>query len=72
MYIGIVILIKFVSSTRVPSVSVKHFSNGAQFLNTTCVTALSGCFLWGLLPATAAAIVFGTVIFPVTKIYPSE
>ena len=69
LYIGIVILIKSVSSTRVPSVSVEHFSNGAQFLNPTCVAALSGCFLWGLSPA---AIVLVIVIFPVTKIFASE
>ena len=42
---------------------------GAQFLNTTCVAALSGCFCWRLPPATAAAIVLVTVIFPATKIY---
>ena len=68
LYIAIVILIKFVSSTRVPSISVKHFLNGAQFLNTTCVAALSGCFLWTGLPV----IVLVTVIFSVTKIYVSE
>ena len=43
-----------------------------QFLNTTCVVALSGYFLWGSQPATSAAIVLVTVIFPVTKIYTSE
>ena len=52
-------------------VSVLQSLNGAQFLNTTCVAALSGCFLWGSPPA-AAAIVLVTVIFPVTKIYASE
>ena len=70
MYIGIVILIKFASSTRVPSISVEHFSNGAQFLNTTCVAASSGCFLWEWVPAgepAGMAIVFVTVLFPVTK-----
>ena len=72
MYIGIVILIKFASSRRVPSISVEHFSNGAQFLNITCVAASSGCFLWGSFPAPAAAIVLVTVIFPVTKKYASE
>ena len=39
LYISIVILIKLASSTRVPLVSVDHFSNGAQFLNATCVIA---------------------------------
>ena len=75
MYIGIVILIKFASSTRVPSISVEHFSNGAQFLNTTCVAASSGCFLWGWIPAgelVGTAIVLVTVIFPITKIDASE
>ena len=75
MYIGIVLLIKFASSTRVPSISVEHFSNGAQFLNATCVAAVSGCFLWGRVPAGAlvgAAIVLVTAIFLVTKIYASE
>ena len=50
-------LIKPASSTRVPSISVKHFSNGAQFLNAT--------FVLLLLPPV-------TLIFPVTKIYASE
>ena len=68
MYNGIVILIKFASSIRVPSISVEHFPNAAQFLNTTCVAEASGCFLWtGLSPA--AAIVLVTAISPVTKIY---
>ena len=71
LYIGIVILIKSLSSARVPSISVEHFLNGAQFLNTTCVAAVSACFLWESAPA-AAAIVLVTVIFPVTKIYWSE
>ena len=53
-------------------ISVLQSSDGTQFLNTTCVAALSGCFLWALPPATAAAIVPVTVIFPVTKIYASE
>ena len=53
-------------------ISVLQFLNGAQFLNNTCVAALSGCFLWGSPPATAAAIVLVTVIFHVTKIYASE
>ena len=75
MYIGIVILIKFASSARVPSTSVEHFSDGAQFLNTTCVAATSGCFVRGRVPAgepVGTAIVLVTVIFPVTKIYASE
>ena len=49
-------LIESVSSTKVLFISVLHFSNGAQFLNTTWVAALLG------IPA----------IFPVTKIYMSE
>ena len=49
-------LIKSASSTRVPSISVEHFSNGAKFLNATFVL---------LLPPV-------TLIFPVTKIYASE
>ena len=53
-------------------ISVLQSLNGAQFLNTTCVAALSGCFLWGSTPATAAAIVLVTAIFPVTKIYALE
>ena len=53
-------------------ISVLQFSNGAQFLNTTCVAALSTCFLRGSRPTAAAAIVLVTVIFPVTKIYASE
>ena len=63
-------------STKVPFVSVLNLLNGVQFLNTTCVAAVSGCFLWGSSPAAAAAaaaaIVLVTVIFPVTKIYASE
>ena len=51
-----VILIKSASSTRVPSISVERFSNGAQFLNATFV----------LLSPPAK------VIFSVTKIYASE
>ena len=68
-------LIKSVSSTKVSFISVLHFSNGAQFLNITCVAASSGCFLWGKVPSgepAGTAIVFVTVIFPVTKIYASE
>ena len=75
MYIGIVILIKSVSSTRVPSISVEHFLNGAQFLNTTCVASVSGGFLWGSVPEgepAGTAIVLVTVIFPVNKIHASE
>ena len=64
-------MIRSASSTRVPSISVEHFSNGAQFLNATCVAASGSCFLWGL-PSATAAIVLVTVIFPVTKIYASE
>ena len=47
---------KSVSSTKVSFIYVLHFSNGAQFLNTTCV-------------ATSLDVV---VIFAVTKIYASE
>ena len=46
-------------------ISVLQSLNGAQFLNTGCVAAVNGCFLLTGLPA----IVFVTVIFPVTKIY---
>ena len=49
-------------------ISVLQSLNGAQFLNTACVAAVSGCFLWIGLPA----IVLVTVIFPATKIYASE
>ena len=56
LYIGIVILIKFASSTKVSLISVLHFLNGAKFLNATFIT---------LSPAV-------TLIFPVTKIYASE
>ena len=56
-------------------ISVLQSLNSAQFLNTTCVPALSTFFL--ILPpaaaaAAAAAIDLVTVIFPVTKIYASE
>ena len=56
-------------------ISVLQSLNSAQFLNTTCVSALSTFFL--ILPpaaaaAAAAAIDLVTVIFPVTKIYASE
>ena len=56
-------------------ISVLQFSNGAQFLNTTCVAASSGCFLWGSVPSgepAGTAIVLITVIFPVTKRYALE
>ena len=49
-------LIKSISSIKVSFISVLHFLNGVQFLNVTCVAALSGV----------------AVIFPVTKIYASE
>ena len=54
---------------------MEHFSNGGQFLNTSCVAATSGCFVWGRVLAgepAGTAIVLVTVIFPVTKIYASE
>ena len=44
------------SSIKGSFISVLHFSNGAQFLTTTCVAALLGV----------------AVILPVTKIYASE
>ena len=44
------------SSIKVSFISVLHFSNVAQFLNTTCVAALLGL----------------AVILPVAKIYASE
>ena len=74
LYIGIVILIKFASPTRVPSISVELYSNGAQFLNATWVASVSGYFTFfgrELSPVTAA-IVLVTAIFPVTKIYAPE
>ena len=70
MYIGIPILIKSAKSTKVSLISVQQ-----SFLNATCVDAVSGCFLWGWKPAgepAETAIVFVTVIFPLTKIYGSE
>ena len=66
MYIGIVILIKFASSTTVPSISVEHFSNGVQFLNAIDVIAASA------ISAVSAAFRLLTAISPVTKIYGSE
>ena len=47
------------SSIKVSFISVLRFSNGAQFLKTTCVTALF-------------ALLGVAVIFPVTKMYVSE
>ena len=44
LYIGFVILIKSASSTKVPLISALYFFNGAQFLNATCVAAVSDCF----------------------------
>ena len=59
------------SSTKASLTSVLKALNGAQFLNATCVAALSGSFVSeGLQPA--AAIVLVTVIFPVSKLYASE
>ena len=66
LYIGIVILIKFVSSTKVSFISVLHFSNGLQFLNAVGVIAPSA------ISAVSVAFLLLTVIFPVTKIYASE
>ena len=61
MFIGIVILIKCVSTTRVPSISVEHFLNGAQFLNTACVAALSGCFSFLGIGGLAARLVLRVI-----------
>ena len=47
-------------------ISVLHFSNRAQFLNTTCVIAPRA-----ISPVSAAFLLLA-VIFPVTKIYASE
>ena len=44
------------SFIEVSFISVLHFSNGAQFLNTTCVAALLGV----------------AVILPATKMYASD
>ena len=44
------------SSIKFSFISVLHFSNGAQFLNATCV----------------AALLVVAVILPVTKMYASE
>ena len=57
---------KFTSSTKVPPISVEHFSDGAQFLNATCVIAPS------TISAVLAAFLLLTAIFPVTGIYASE
>ena len=51
-----VILIQSALSINMSLISVLQFLNGAQFLNTTCVTALLGV----------------AVIFPVTKIQASK
>ena len=59
-------LIKSVSSTKVSFISVLHFSNGAQFLNITCVIAPSA------ISAVSVAFLLLTLIFPATKIYASE
>ena len=51
----------------------EKISNGAQFLNATCAASASGC--WGWVSAgepAGMAIIFVTIIFPVTKIYASE
>ena len=66
LYIGIVILITFTSSARVPSISVEHFPNSEQFLNATCAIAPSA------ISAVSTAFLLFTVIFPVTKTYASE
>ena len=52
-------------------ISVLQSLNGAQFLNATCVAAVSGCST-AVLASGSAAIVLVTVIFPVTKTYASE
>ena len=57
---------KSVSSTKVSFVSVLHFSNGAQFLNATCVIAPSA-----ISSVSAAFLLLTVILFPVTKIYAS-
>ena len=52
-------------------ISVLQSLNGAQFLNATCVAAISG-WLFLTISSRAAAIVLVTAIFPITKIYASE
>ena len=59
-------LIKSALSINMSLISVLQFLNGAQFLNTTCVAALSA------ISSVLAAFLLVTVIFPVTKIYASE
>ena len=59
-------LIKSVSSAKASFISVLHFSNGAQFLNATCVIAPI------VISPVSAAFLLLTAIFPVTKIYASE
>ena len=54
-------LIKSVSSTKVSFISVLHFLNGAQFLNITCVIALSS------ISSVSTAFLLLILIFPVTK-----
>ena len=66
LYIGIVIIIKFATINFVPSISVEHFSKGAQFLNATCVIASSS------ISAVFAGFHLLTAILPLTKIYASE
>ena len=60
------VLIKFASSTKVPSISVEHFSDDAQFLNATCVAASSA------ISSVSVVFLLLTAISPVTKIYASE
>ena len=54
-----------------PLISVQKSLNGAEFLNATCVAALSGLFPW---TRSYRAVAIGpvTTIFPVTWIYASE
>ena len=56
-------------------ISVLQSLKDAQFLNATCVAAVSTLFVWGWVPAGEQAgttIVLVTATSPVTKIYASE
>ena len=56
-------------------ISVLQSLNGTEFLNPTCVAAVSGSFTFFSTAGLATgleAIVLVTAIFPVTKIYASE
>ena len=51
-------LICVASSKKVPFISVLHFSNGTQFLNTTCAIPLSA-----ISPVSAAFILLTVISF---------